>query len=501
MEKRVEPYILIICQNAGIQASLIHVFGQIKESFDIVFKDSIEASQQLLLARKPELLVLTWFEGTLEKNATFLQFFRGHASGASTPIVVLSDVLSRQILCISTEYHVTKILNLATFQANLLITVEDIFVEQRKPSLAHALVKKIESAGVRGELGEQQEHIQDFFNLHPNDSRAQIEFANLCVQRGDFSKACQLAEKVLAKDKNNLRASNVLARAYMHEHKFGEALLILEEADALSPKNLDRIVIIADVYRTLEDNQNAKKHYNEALKLNPNHKGARTGMGQVELSEGEINSALALFGDAATEEEIGGFFNTAAIFAVRKTNFEKSIELYTAAQNALKSNILKSKVVYNLGLAYKKWGKPDNAIPFLRQALELNPEFEKAAIKLQELMSAEIIVDENDRLSEDIVAEDKLSDSALSILHAEDKISDSALEILNQNNRAMKMDDSKEIVKQKFVNDNPYQKITESKPSDKKKKIENSKIADKSFYDNSEDSKSDFGDLNDDFET
>ena len=65
----------------------------------------------------------------------------------------------------------------------------------------------------------------------------------------------------------------------------------------------------------------------------------------------------------------------------------------------------------------------------------------------------------------------------------------------------MKMDDSKEIVKQKFVNDNPYQKITESKPSDKKKKIENSKIADKSFYDNSEDSKSDFGDLNDDFET
>ena len=95
-----------------------------------------------------------------------------------------------------------------------------------------------------------------------------------------------------------------------------------------------------------------------------------------------------MFRDSASEEEIGGFFNNFALMAVPANEFEKATKLYNSAHDALESKDLRSKVKFNLGLAYRKWQKPALAISSFEKALELNPEYEKA-MRLLEILSAE----------------------------------------------------------------------------------------------------------------
>lgn len=373
---------LIICRSNELALAIRKILSSLGAANELNACSGPDEALQAALKDRPRFVLLNWSDSPLEQNSLFLQLFRKKTGYKSIPILLLADSLNRALLACATEYQAAKILNLSRLENTLGPILLEVEGNLKKPSNALSYLSRITVAAEKNAVGEIQQLAQDFFNLFPSDPRAQLEYANVCLQKGEWTKASQLARKVLLKNKDDLRATNILARSFLFERKFGDALLILEEAETLSPRNLDRLVLLGEIYRKVGDPQTARGHYSGALRVDPHSREAKIGLGQVELSQGEINEALKLFQNAATEDELGGFFNNAAIYAVSKGAFEKAMALYESAQKALQQHHLKAKVSFNQGLAYKKWQRNDEAIACFKKALQLSPHYLKAKAQL-----------------------------------------------------------------------------------------------------------------------
>lgn len=369
---------VVVCKDLDSGQSVTKILAGGKNPAEALVKDTHAGALSYIQLKRPDLLLVDWQAEELEKTAAFLQKFRGVSGCLSVPLIVFTKELTLQILACATEYGAGKILNQATLAETLQPTVDTLMSEVKRPSSLKSYLTRIEAATERGAVGEVQQLVEDFYSLYPDHPRAQVEYANVCIRRGNLSKAKIIGTKVIEKDKTNLRALNLMSRVLLSEGKFGEALLMIEDAELLSPKNLERLVLMGDTFRALGENEKARDQYSEVLKIDDRRKDAKTGLGQLELTEGNVNQALELFRDAATEEEIGGFFNNTAVMAVKKQEFDKALSLYTAAQSALQKESLRAKVMFNQGLAYLKWNKLEPAYQAFQKALSLKPDYEKA---------------------------------------------------------------------------------------------------------------------------
>lgn len=338
----------------------------------------------------PDFVLIDWACAEPSEHTRLLQNLRLIPGGRSLPAFVLAASFVPQVLGVGSEYAIARIIPRQVAVDSLAGMIQTVLADRNKDSGQRTFVGRLEAAHDKGATGELDNIVEDFHVTHPDNPRAQIEFAHLCIRRGRFAEALPIAERLFEKQRDNLRVVSLLARVKLHMGEFDTVIGLLEPAETLSPKNLERLVMLGNAYVRKGRNAEARASYEDALEIDPTHKEARQGLGVVELSEGHVNHALELFRDSATEEEIGGFFNNTAILAVRQKRFDQATRLYTAAFEALESPRLKAKVLFNLGLALRKWNKPAQARKCFTDALSFDGNLEKARRHLFEakLLSA-----------------------------------------------------------------------------------------------------------------
>lgn len=334
---------------------------------------------------EPEVVVVDWDIAPLDRMTDFLQKFRKLVGKRSTPVVVCSNEFTQSLIAIASEYNVAKVMLKGTVKVALKPALQNILTESAQPSPIKSLLLQLDKALEKNVPSEIEQVIEEFYKSFPDHPRAQLEYGNLILRQGKPAEAQKLAEKALVGAPNNLRAMNLLSRALMHQGKQEDALNILQQAELVSPKNLDRLVLLGDCFYQQGDSAKARASYDAALEVDGESKDARKGLGVIELNEGDVNKALGLFRDSASEEELAGFFNNAAIVAVRAGDFEKGVNLYEAAKNPITSKPLLAKVFFNKGLAFRRWNKLDEAANCFVEATKLDPKHEKAKIQLEEV--------------------------------------------------------------------------------------------------------------------
>jgi tetratricopeptide (TPR) repeat protein len=374
----------VITRASGLTQVIARGLAALGSGSEVTYKETAAEALSHFANRRPDFVVFDWSLCGAQDACGFLQRLRKISGCRNVPIILFAKELSTQLLSIGTEYGVAKSLQERALGETLAPAVESVLAELSKPSSLRSHLVRLELAAEKEAFGEVDRIVEDFYHLYPEHPRSLVEFANLCIRRGNWNKARQVSAKAAEKFPDNLRVVNLTARLDMHEGKRGEALRKLEQADLVSPKNLERLVLFGDVFRTSGDNDTARAYYGQALEVDDGSKDAKKGLGLVELTEGDVNAALELFRDAASEEEIGGFFNNTAILAVRSGEFEKAGRLYEAARGALRADPLRAKVTFNLGLAYRKWNKPAQAAGAFVQALRYDAEHEKAQKALAE---------------------------------------------------------------------------------------------------------------------
>jgi len=171
------------------------------------------------------------------------------------------------------------------------------------------------------------------------------------------------------------------AHQLYNEGQYDEALDVLREGLALYPNAVELHIGVGYAYHAREEFAWARRSFEEALVLDPEHEDALAGLGETLLKFGQQAAALRSFRrtlELGYEDDIELMLQVGrALF--REGLIEESREYFeTAAQQSPDS----AEAVSCIGYAQHRLGDDESAIATLRRALKLDEDHTEARIYL-----------------------------------------------------------------------------------------------------------------------
>lgn len=124
-----------------------------------------------------------------------------------------------------------------------------------------------------------------------------------CPQAGDYAAAIQAAEAAVAGSAPQASRAPaplslaggdlayVRAVSLINEHRYGEAMVSLREAETVFGPHPDVLTYEGYVWRKLGDWAEAERHYRAALAVAPDHRGAEEYYGELKVLKGDLSGA------------------------------------------------------------------------------------------------------------------------------------------------------------------------------------------------------------------
>ncbi len=171
------------------------------------------------------------------------------------------------------------------------------------------------------------------------------------------------------------------AHQLYNEGQYDEALDVLREGLTLYPNAVELHIGVGYAYHAREEFAWARRSFEEALVLDPDHEDALAGFGETLLKFGQQAAALKSFRrtlELGYQDDIELMLQVGrALF--REGFIEESKEYFEIATNQSPDA---AEAVSCIGYAEHRLGNDDNAIATLRRALQLDPDHAEARIYL-----------------------------------------------------------------------------------------------------------------------
>jgi tetratricopeptide (TPR) repeat protein/CheY-like chemotaxis protein len=303
--------------------------------------------------------------------------------------VVLALEITPKLMALASDAQVKR---LVPYSSNLASIGQELKMVTKTESSVGEMQRKIRglasSTGKNSQI-EADKIIEETYLQYRHDPAIRIEFGGVLIRREQYDEAKTIAEQILKKEPQNLRAMSLTSRALMKQGKLKEAIAIMENANTLAPGNTERLMTLGDAFYKTGQTEKAKSYLRQARDSDPSAAGdVDKQLGQIALDEGDMSAALDLFVGSCTEDESAGYFNNSAVMATKAGKPEHALELYQTALKALKTNRLKPAVYYNIALTYCDLELYKDALKAVNNALKIDKKFEKA-VRLKERIDRE----------------------------------------------------------------------------------------------------------------
>jgi tetratricopeptide (TPR) repeat protein len=355
-------------------------------NYKVSFISALSEVNAAIAEFKPSVLVHDWTAVDETQTRKFhLNFARTSSATELVRVLIVPDI-TPNLLAFANDALIERVYSYGSASLNLGAELDMVTTVQDKSEMAQ-LVRETRADGFKYDQTKLDQRVEELFQKYPHDNKVKLEYGNLNFRQNKFAEALVLAADLVAREPMNLRAMNLMARAMMKQGQWEKALETLEQAQILSPSNPERLVMIGDACYGKGDLNKALQCYEEAADLDPDLATvAHRQMGQIKLEMGQVEEALHLFKNSVSEDESAGFFNNAAVAAVRDGKPEQALKLYETAMRALKTNRLKPLIHFNIALSHRRLGDNESAIKHLKKALQIDPNYEKARVQLDQLM-------------------------------------------------------------------------------------------------------------------
>ena len=171
---------------------------------------------------------------------------------------------------------------------------------------------------------------------------------------------------------NPFKSVNTFAKGLCLLGRYKDAEPLYSKLFKNSPKNLIHIVKMAETQLGQNKVPEAIHNFETVLEKDPSHPQAHVGMGQAAVLEGNMEKATEHFqaaggSGALSSPTFASFFNNRAVTLIHDNKIQEAIDLY---ENALKFITRERHTVqFNLGMAYLRLGKPEEAADIFEQVL------------------------------------------------------------------------------------------------------------------------------------
>ena len=220
----------------------------------------------------------------------------------------------------------------------------------------------------------------------PQDAGALLLAASTYAAAGDLKKSEEALRQTIEVDASSFQAYGMLGRLYLSQRRLDEALKEFDSLLKRQQRPVQAHTIVGVILEAQNKPQEARKHYEQALALDPGMPVAANNLAWMYAETGEnLDMALQLAQAAARrlpnnpaiQDTLGWIYYKKGLATLAIPPFQKSIELDP-----------KNPVFhYHLGLAHLKNGDSLKARIALRDALALAPNFVGAAEAKQVLAS------------------------------------------------------------------------------------------------------------------
>jgi tetratricopeptide (TPR) repeat protein len=336
---------------------------------------------------KPSVFLQDWQATDETQMRQFLLKFSRSSAATELVRVLLVPEVTPNMLAFANDAIIDRIYSYGSASLNLGTELDMVTASLNKNELSK-FFRESRSDFFQYNQKQIDEKVEELYQKFPHDNKVKLEFGNLSFRQKKYPEALVLATELMTREPQNLRAMNLMARALMKTDQWDKALTLLERAQILSPSNPERLMMIGDACYGTGDLEKALECYKEAGALDTDLVPAsQRQMGRIKLEIGEVEEALKLFKNSVSEDEAAGFFNNAAVAAVRDEKPEQALKLYETALRALKTDRLKPLIHFNIALSHRRLGHNDQAVKHLKKALHFDPQYEKAQAQLDILTS------------------------------------------------------------------------------------------------------------------
>jgi Flp pilus assembly protein TadD len=234
-------------------------------------------------------------------------------------------------------------------------------------------------------LQEAREVAEQLAIRNPHNIEAQRVYLQVLVLNAENQTAVPLARKLLTQaphDADFLYLNGVVERA---TGNFAAARKHLEEAAKLDPNRYSTRFNLGCTLEQLQDNAGAKEQLEKAIELEPTEIESRFELAKVLRKLGETDAAqqqLALYQKQLTEKSdraIAAQKSTQAAEAARAGDKQKAVALYREAIAALPDN---AGLLYQLALVLSDLNDTKGERNALEQAVQIDPTFALAQYQL-----------------------------------------------------------------------------------------------------------------------
>lgn len=208
-------------------------------------------------------------------------------------------------------------------------------------------------------------------------------YCELMARRSQLENDLQAAEqwlrRAIDKNPNYLRALQTLGDLHVERGQLREALALYEKLRLNNPRHPIRLAKIAECHLALGELERADRAFSRALSIDEHSMQAREDLARVKLAMGDYEAAKLLLEHCGDVSRVASYLNAYGIQLVKAGRYEESIEHYKKAQMVLPTNTNRHQILFNIGLAYAKWGKYSEARQYAQLALARDPNYTKAA--------------------------------------------------------------------------------------------------------------------------
>ncbi|GAB6187366.1 tetratricopeptide repeat protein [Thermopirellula anaerolimosa] len=224
-----------------------------------------------------------------------------------------------------------------------------------------------------GKSDEAEQIWRQCLEREPRYVHAYVGLASVAAKRGRHAEAIEHARKAVDADPYSFRARDILAEALVNENRPQEAVDALAEFLKLDPRS-HGFFLLGRAYTLLEDLPNARKAYEDALRVYPDYAEACYALARVCLRLGDR---------AASQEYLARYQK----LMKRRDPHEQGIEM---GRDDFKEMKINAAIIYtDAGRIYLSRGLPRIAERLWRRAAALDP----GSVPAREL-AASLMMDE-----------------------------------------------------------------------------------------------------------
>lgn len=329
---------------------------------------------------------ITRMEMPKMNGIVFVQKIRETGNYGSETHLFVCDKISGDILTLLFELDLPYVLT-KPFQKQLAAAkFQHLVKSENEVSGAEQLFRDARSAYFNQIYEMALDVVNKVLVLSPALEKALVLKGDILLKQNDVAGAKQTYETVMQVNSKSLTAVHKLAGILMLENKPKEAAALLNKIADLNPYHIKVLENAGLSCLKAEMYTEAEKHMTTLATADQSNKVASSVVAEVRVHQGNYDDIVTVLSKTHGEKEIIQFLNNAGIKLSKENDVAGALKMYKSAAIQLEGKTpLLYAIYYNMGIAYKKLNDKMNAAVCYRQALKLNPKFDKAKAALTEM--------------------------------------------------------------------------------------------------------------------